>query len=246
MKRLSERRDRVVLRISIRQRRAARLAVVAFGGCIALAACGPVQLGSAAIVGGQRITTSTLTTQVANLSSAYHANAGKVQLGFPASQMPQQVLAWLIRFRVRDQLASREGITVTAGDIQRAVAAISAQAKQSGGASLATLAVENGLPPDLISTGLGRYQAIANALVTRLDGGNPRPTTAQQQALSQQFNRAQCLAAKSLNIKVNPQFGRLDYNQLGIVPAANTLSAPAPGSAPSPASTAKPQFTPPC
>jgi hypothetical protein len=239
------RRDRVVLRISIRQRRAARLAVVALGGCIALAACGPVQLGSAAIVGGQRITTSTLTTQVANLNSAYHA-AGKLQLGFPAAQIPQQVLAWLVRFRVRDQLASREGITVTMGDSQRAVAAVAAQAKQSGGASLASLAVENGLPPDLINTGLGRYLAIQNLLITRLDGGNPRPTTAQQQALSQQFNRAQCLAAKSLDIKINPQFGRLDYSQLGIVPAANTLSAPAPGSAPSPASTAKPEFSPPC
>ncbi len=235
-----------MLRISIRQRRAARLAVVAFGGCIALAACGPVQLGSAAIVGGQRITSSTLTTQVADLNAALHANTGKVQLAFPASQTPQQVLAWLVRFQVRDQLARREGINVTTGDIQRAVAAISAQARQSGGATLTALAVQNGLPPDLISTGLGRYQAIANALVARLDGGNPNPSTAQQQALSQQFNHAQCLAAKSLDIKINPQFGRLDYSQLGIVPAANTLSAPAPGSAPSPSPTAKPQFTPPC
>jgi peptidyl-prolyl cis-trans isomerase SurA len=240
------RRDRAVLRISIRQRRAARLAVAAFGGCIALAACGPVQLGSAAIVGGQRITSSTLTTQVADLTAALHANTGKAQLAFPASQVPQQVLAWLIRFQVRDQLARREGITVTAGDIQRAVAAISAQARQSGGATLTALAVQNGLPPDLITTGLGKYQAIANALVARLDGGNPNPSTAQQQALSQQFNHAQCLAAKSLNIKINPQYGRLDYTQLGIVPAANTLSAPAPGSAPSPSPTAKPQFTPPC
>src|SRR5487761_299050 len=111
------RRDRAVLRISIRPRRAAKLAVVAFGGCIALAACGPVQLGSAAIVGGQRITTSTLTTQVADLNNAFHADGGKVQLAFPASQMPQQVLAWMIRFQVRDQLAGREHITVMTGDI---------------------------------------------------------------------------------------------------------------------------------
>jgi lambda repressor-like predicted transcriptional regulator len=239
------RKDRVVLRISIRPRRAARLAVVAFGGCLALAACGPVQLGSAAIVGGQRITTSTLTTQVADLSNAYHGGGGKLTISFPASQMPQQVLAWLIRFQVRDQLARREGITVTTGDVQRAVAAITAQVQQSGGASLTALAVQNGLPPDLINTGLGRYQAIANALVSRLDGGNTHPTAAQQQALSQQFNRAQCLAAKSLNIKINPQFGRLDYTQLGIVPAANTLSAP--GTAvPTPSPSAQPQFSPPC
>ncbi len=239
------RKDRVVLRISIRHRRAARLAVVAFGGCLALAACGPVQLGSAAIAGGQRITTSTLTTQVADLNRAYHASGGKITLGFPASQMPQQVLAWLIRFQVRDQLARREGITVTTGDIQRAVAAISAQVTQSGGASLTALAVQNGLPPDLINSGLGRYQAIANVLVARLSGGNPHPTAAEQQAVSVQFNHGQCLAAKSLNIKINPQFGRLDYTQLGIVPAANTLSAP--GTAvPSATPSAKPEFSPPC
>ena len=234
-----------MLRISIRHRRAATLAAAAFGGCVALAACGPVQLGSAAIVGGQRITSSTLTTQVADLNSVLLANAHKVQLGFPASQKPQEVLAWLIRFAVRDQLARREGITVTTSEVQSAVNAIAAQAKQSG-TTLTVLAAENGLPPGLVSDGLGRYQAIANALVTRLDGGNPSPSTAQQQALSAQFNHAQCLAAKSLNIKINPQFGRLDYSQLGIVAAANTLSAPAPGSAPTPASSSKPEYSPPC
>jgi SurA N-terminal domain len=243
------RRDRAVLRISIRPRRAARLAVVAFGGCIALAACGPVQLGSAAIVGGQRITTSTLTTQVANLNNAFRADGGKAQLAFPASKMPQQVLAWMIRFRVRDQLASREHVTVTAGDVQRAINALSAQIRQSGGATLPVLAVENGLPPDLIFSGLGRYQAIQNALIARLDGGNPNPSTAEQQALGQQFNHAQCLAAKSLAIRVNPQFGRLDYSTLAIVAGANTLSTPAPGASgpvPSASPSARPEFSPPC
>jgi hypothetical protein len=243
------RRDRAVLRISIRPRGAARLAVVAFGGCIALAACGPVQLGSAAIVGGQRITTSTLTTQVANLNNAFQADGGKAQLAFPTSKMPQQVLAWMIRFRVRDRLASREHVTVTAGDVQRAINALSAQIKQSGGATLPVLAVENGLPPDLIFSGLGRYQAIQNALVARLDGGNPNPSPAEQQALGQQFNHAQCLAAKSLAIRVNPQFGRLDYSTLAIVAGANTLSAPVPGASspvPSASPSAKPEFSPPC
>lgn len=237
-----------MLRILSRQGRAAGLAAVAVSGCLALTACGPVQLGAAAIVGGQRISTSALTSQVADLTRAYHANTGKVQLAFPSSQMPQQVLAWLIRFRVREQLASREHINVTASQVQRAVAAISAQVRQSGGATLTQLAVENGLPPDLISTGLGQYQAIQNALVTRLDGGNPSPSTAEQQALSRQFNHAQCLAAKSLHIRISPQFGRLDYSQLGIVPAANTLSAPEPGASPSASASAsaKPEYSPPC
>jgi hypothetical protein len=236
-----------VARFSIRQTRAAALGAVALGACLALTACGPVQMGAAAIVGGQRITTSTLTTQVANLSGAYQADKGKVQLGFPASQMPQQVLAWLIRFQVRDELATRNGITVTPGDVQRAISAITASAQQSGsGASLAVLAVQNGLPPDLVSSGLGRYQAIADLLVSHLDGGVTPKSTAAQQKLNTQFNRAQCLAAKALSIRVNPQFGRLDYSQLGVVPAAGTLSAPEPGASPSASPTAAPQYSPPC
>jgi hypothetical protein len=243
------RRDRVVLRIPIRHRRAAGLAVAAFGGCIALAACGAVQLGSAAIVGGQRITSSTLATEVSNLNQAYQAGKHKgVRLAFPAAQMPQQVLAWLVRFQVRDELARRAGITVSQGDIQRAIAAIRASASSSGGANLTDLAVENGLPPSLINPDLGRYQAIGNAYIDRLDGGTQPSSATAQQALNQQFNHAQCLAAKNLDIKVNPQYGRLDYNLLDIVPAANRLSAPEPAASPSPSASAsaKPQFTPPC
>jgi peptidyl-prolyl cis-trans isomerase SurA len=239
------RRDHAVLRILIRQRRAARLAVAAIGGCIALAACGPIQMGAAAIVGGQRITTATLTTQVSDLNRTYHASGGKVQLGFPASQMPQQVLAWLIRFRIGDELASREGIIVTPGDIQRAIAAITAQARQSSsGTSLTDLAVANGLPPDLINSGLGRFEAITNALVARLSGGSSPSSTAAQQAVDQEVSHAQCLAAKSLDIKINPQFGRFDYSQLGIVASANTLSAPGPAASPSASPTASPSATP--
>ena len=244
-----------MLRMLIRPRRPARLgratslAVAVCGGCVALAACGPVQMGSAAIVGGHRITTSTLTTEVSNLTDYYNAHRSKVQLAFATSQTPQEVLAWLIRFKVRDELASREGITVSAGEIQRAIDEITSQAAQSGGStSLTDLAVANGLPPNLIGTDLGRYQAIANLLVTRLTGGvNPTSQSAQQ-ALNNEFNHAQCLAAKSLDIKVNPQFGRLDYSQLVIVASPNTLSAPGPGSSPAPAASpsAAPQLSPPC
>lgn len=235
-----------MLRISIRQRRAAGLAVVALGGCIALAACGSSQFGSAAIVGGDRITSSTLATDVSNLNNSYHAN--KVRLAFPATQMPQVVLAWLLRFRIRDELAKREGITVSQGDVQRAISEISSQGKASGIPSLSTLAVQNGLPPNLVNSDLGRYQAIANAFVNRLDHGQTPSSSTAQQALNQAFDHAQCVAAKNLKIRVNPQFGRFDYGQLSVVAPANTLSAPEPGASPSPTASpsAKPQFTPAC
>ena len=213
----------------------------ALAALAALTACGTVQMGSAAIVGNEGISSSQLTNEVNNLQDAYQASNGRVQLQFPKSQTPQVVLGWLLRFRIREQMAARNGVTVTPADSQRARAAIAAQARQSG-VSLADLAVANGLPPNLLPE-LGRWQALQSALVRKLDGGTMPTSQSGLSALSQKFATAQCHAAKSLAIKVNPQFGRLDYNQLAVIPAETKLLAPAAG-APTPSP--KPQLTPPC
>ena len=207
----------------------------------ALAACGPVQAGSAAITGNQAISSATLTNEVANLQNSYKASKGAIQLQFPLAQAPQQVLSWLVRFRIREQMAARNGITVTPAESQRARAAIAAQARQSN-VTLPELAVANGLPPDLLPE-LGRYQAIEAAMVRKLDGGTLPTSQSALHSLSQKFDTIQCHAAKSLAIRVNPQFGRMDYSQLSVIPAALKLSAPQ-GGVPTP--TAKPQLTPPC
>ena len=65
------------------------------------------------------------------------------------------------------------------------------------------------------------------------------------QGLSARFGTAQCRAAKSLAIRVNPQYGALDYSQIAVVPAPNKLAAAA-GASPSPSATAAPQLTPHC
>ena len=193
-----------------------------------LTACGgPVQMGAAAIAGNSGISATTLSDEVASLTAAQQASHGAVQFQFPASRVPQQVLSWLVRFRVRDQLAARRGITVPPGEAQRALAAAQAQARQSG-VSLRDLAVANGLPPDMLPE-LGRYQAIEAEVVRQLDGGTMPSSQSGLQVLSREFNRQQCLAAKSLHITINPQFGQLNYTQLAVVPAASTLSAPAGG-----------------
>jgi hypothetical protein len=222
-----------VLRTSI------AVTAAAIAATCALAACGPVRLGSAAILGNERISATTLGNEVANLQQAYQANKSKIQLQFPLSQAPQQVLAWLVRFKVRDQMAVRNHVAVSDGQSQRALAAIAAQAGATG---IKNLAVANGLPPDLLPD-LGRYEAIQNALVTRMDGGTLPKSTAAQQRLGAALTLRQCRAAKALNIMVNPRFGQLDYSQLSIIPAANALSAPV---TPSPSPSTRPALKPPC
>ena len=207
----------------------------------ALAACGPVKLGSAAITGGQRLTSTTLTDQVTALENAVQAGKGSIQLQFPQSQAPQQVLGWLLRFRIRDELAVRNHVVVTPGESQRALATLARQTGRAG-AAFVQLAVANGIAPDMLPE-LGRYEAIQNDLFIRLNGGTLPRTQAQVQAIAGEFSRRECVAAKSLNIQVNPQFGQLDYATYTVIPAKSPLSAP---SIPSPSPTAKPQLTPPC
>jgi hypothetical protein len=146
---------------------------------------------------------------------------------------------------VRDKMAERNHLTITRSQVQAALAGATAQAKQSG-VTLNELAVANGVPPDQLPE-LGRYVAIQNQLLARLDGGKLPTSSAALQTLGTTFNQYQCRAAKSMGISVNPQFGELDYNQVSVVPAANKLAAagtasPSPSASPS----ASPQLTPAC
>ncbi len=206
-----------------------------------LAGCGPARMGTAAITGGQRITVTTLSDQVTNLKQAYQVGKAKIQLQFPLAQAPQQVLGWLLRFQIRDELAVRNHLVVTTGESQRALTALARQTGRTGPAFV-QLAVANGLAPDMLPD-LGRYEAIQNQEFTRLNGGTLPRTQARIQALSPEFSRRECVAAKSLSIEVNPQFGQLDYGTYSVIPAKSPLSEP---TAPAPSPTAKPQLTPTC
>jgi len=222
------------------------LTAAALAAALTLSACGTVRLGAAAVTNTSRIPTATVTAEVSNLDAAYKADKAKVQLQFPVSQMPQEVLSWLLRFRVRDQMAERNHLTITRGQVQQALASAAAQAKQSG-VTLTQLAVANGVPPDQLPA-LGRYVAIQNQLLARMDGGTLPTASSALQALGTRFATSQCRAAKSLGIQVNPQFGELDYSQVSVIPAPNKLAAD-PGTAspsPSASATSSPQLTPAC
>ena len=214
----------------------------AAGVCgLAVAACGTVHMGAAAIVGNERVSSSSLNNEVSNLNAGYQKYRGQIQLQYSTAQMPQQVLGWIVRFDVRNQLAQREGITVTSSEAQQALASIEASIKQSGeNAPLPAVAVANGLPPDML-TELGQYQAIETKLLDRLDGGKLPSASSAQTALEDKFNKSQCLAAKSLDIQINPQFGELDYSDYSVVAAPTTLSATQ-----TPAAATKVTRNPPC
>jgi SurA-like protein len=223
--------------------RMAAFGIVAVGCAAVVTACAPVKMGAAATVGNQRITLSSVDSQVANLQVA--AKPYGAQVPVTQSQMPDAVLSWLIRFAVRDQMAATAGITVTQSQVQQAVAEISSEAQQAAAAGqipsggVNALLVYNGLPPDLLND-LGRYQAQEIAFVEKNNGGKLPTSQTAITAAQTQVSKADCQASKALNIQVSPQFGRLDYSQFTVVTGAQTLSRPAGAASPAATSGATP------
>jgi hypothetical protein len=209
-------------------RRLIKASAIVVGVGLAMAACSPVKMGAAAIVGNQRITIATLDTEVTNLSRAAAQYPSAVPLN--ASQRTQSTLTWLIRYQITEQLARQQGITVSAAQGQKAlnqaVTQAEASAAQQGltNATQTLILAASGIPPDT-SAELGRYEAISNQYLTVANGGTaPAAGSAAATAAVNKLNQAECQAAKALNIQVNPQFGALDFTQYQIVPAPVTVT----------------------
>ena len=208
-------------------RRLIAVSAAVLGVGLVVTACSPVKFGAAAIVGNQRITVATLDTEVTNLSQTAKLYPDTVQL--TATAETQDTLSWLIRFQINEQLARTEGITISTAQAQTALAQIYSASKseaESEGLSNVTLDLilaANGIPPNL-ATEVGRYQAIETQFVEQVNGGKIPTATAAQTATTAKLERAQCVAAKALQIQISPQFGRLNYSQYAVVTAPSTVS----------------------
>lgn len=218
------------------------VAAVAAAGAMTIAGCGQTRLGAAALYDNQRISSAQLAAQVSNLNAGYQAEKSKLQIQYTTADMPRQVLSWLLRFATSERVAKRTGIKVSPAQAQAQLNAEKVRASQAGD-TLVQAAVLNGLPPDMLPE-LGRWIAIQLKLEAKFDRGVPPKTTAAQQALLLKVNHVQCLAAKSLHIQVNPQYGAYDYNHLLVVQVPNKLAA-VPGGGKSATSPA-PQLAPKC
>ncbi len=209
-------------------RRLVKASAVVLGAGILVTGCSPVKFGAAAITGNERITIATLDTQVTNLNQAVKQYPDTIQMS--SAQETQETLSWLVRFQINDELARQAGITVTTAQAQAALAEIYAAAKSSAEAqglsnvTLDLILAANGIPPDLASE-VGRYQAINNQFIRQVNGGQIPTTTPAQTATTAKLQQAQCEAAKSLAIKINPQFGQLNYTQFQVVSAPNPVAA---------------------
>jgi hypothetical protein len=229
-------------------RRYLKLAAVVLASGIAVAACGTVKMGAAAIVGNQRVSAASLNAQVDNLNTAYRKYKSKVQPSYSQSEMPQRVLGWIVQFRVGDQVAARNNIHVTQRQADKALSdAIDQITQGASGVPRDAVAVYLALPPDMLSD-LGQWVAGQSALLTRLNGGKTTSilSSSVPAGVASQFDKSQCRAAKSLDVQINPQYGALDYSDFSVVSAPSGLSKAAGAPAPVASASPKPVLTAPC
>jgi hypothetical protein len=230
------RRKVVVPRTSIKL----AAAVVAAG--LAASACSSTRMGAAAITNTSRITTGNLTAEVGNLNSAYSRDKGKgVKPQRPTSQETQQVLSWLILFQVYDKMAAQHNISVTPAQQEQQEKNYTDEASSYKMNPAEFWSAYGALPPDLLPQ-FYQAAAIGAALQGQADGGKSPSSAAGKSALQSTLTHDQCLAAKDLNVNVNPQYGEYDYSDFNVVPAPPTLAAdPTPSASGTP-----PVLTPPC
>lgn len=218
-----------------------KMAVAVAATGLAASACSTTQFGAAAVTSNSRISSSQLTAQVTNLNSAYKSDAAKgIKPQRTTAQETQQVLTWLILFKVYDKIATERHIYITPADAQKELNSLTAQAKSNKVTLDEYVSAAGALPPDLVPQ-LGRYFAVLSSLEAQLNGGKPPTSTTQQSKVQASVAHQQCLASKALGVKVNPQYGVWDYSSYSVVPAPPTLAAnPTPSASASPAVTSAP------
>lgn len=210
-----------------------KVAVAAVLAAGALAACQPVKMGSAAIVGDDRITTSSLDQTVQDWSKQFKAspdaNNERQRLGeqplqgselridsVSESQM-RAALTWLVTLQVSDEVAKEQNIAVTPAQIDQMITALGGERR------VAALTLAAGLPVSY-SRDLVSFQIVRTTLLQR-NGADPQNAQSPQNAQAQARSAAVFLqAAKRLKITVNPRYGVYDPSQIAIGPVQLYLS----------------------
>jgi hypothetical protein len=208
------------------------VSVAAAAAVVALTACGPVQMGSAAIVGTQRVSTSALSDDVSKLNNVYQAHPSlQANVQYKPAQMTQLVLMWLVRFKILDDIARRAGVQVSPGEAQATLDRTIREAEQQTARTMSRqeFAMFNAVPPNLAGQ-FGRFEATIEKLAVLYTGAASASSLSpsQQEEFSRRLNAEVAAATRRLDIKINPRFGQLDEKQLIIVATPDRLSKPEP------------------
>ncbi|MFB4296078.1 hypothetical protein [Actinomadura sp. NTSP31] len=214
-----------------------KVAVAAVVAAGALAGCGgQTRVGSAAVVGGDRITVTSLDRTVRDwrgqfkddpIANQIRANSGGLapDLGGQDSETDMQgALSLLVNFRVADRVARRAGVSVPDGLADQTAALMD----QRGGAASITLA--SGLPRSR-ARDLARFIATQTVVMQKFGADLDNAQSPLTQRAAQQWGQLFQQTADGMHIEINPRFGRYDPAKVDIGPVVYKLSSAETGTA---------------
>ncbi|MFG1864385.1 SurA N-terminal domain-containing protein [Microbispora bryophytorum] len=210
-----------------------RVAVALAATGIAVTACGgPVQAGSAAIVGKERITSSELNDEVRALRADLAANKipeGQLQLSF---SLPQTVLLNMTTSRQFQELGRSKGVTATDREVDDIAVA------QGGWDQFNKVLLSNGIPLDE-GRGFVRAVVVRNKLAQQSGAGQDQES--QQAAIQKVIQEAD----STVPVRYSPRYGKFDpqqgfvaddrFGSAGEAPAAEAPAGEAPAGEGAPA-----------
>ena len=185
---------------------AAALAV----GALLLGACGSATPGAAAIVGTERISERQLSDAVANVltSGGRPANTANADL-------TRTVLDRMVKMALVNQVATRAGIVVTQGEIDRVIADYQ---QQAGGADAFNgVLLGQGIAPDQVDAAV-RLNIQARKLSTAISPG------ADVQAADQQLVATLAQYSSIVGTEISPRFGSWNAQTLSVGDRPTDLS----------------------
>ena len=198
--------------ITARRPRIVIAAVAIAAAAIVLTGCANQEAGSAATLGDTRITEDALSTEVQELLAA---------MGQPVTAtdevLPPKMLGRMITVVLVDELAARNDVVVTQGQIDEQLANYEGQAGDR--AAVESLFVEQGVAPSQIES-IVRLNLQAQALGIALDPSG----SAEEQG--QAVADAVIALSTELDTTVSPRYGTWDPATLSIGPLPNDLSTP--------------------
>jgi hypothetical protein len=183
-------------------RRSVAAAVVALLATVSLTACSPDQLGAAAIVDGNVISTD-------SLQSSARAYIAIVPNG-DATQLQQRVLERMILSRVIAKAARENDVRVSTGTVAAQRDKFYATTRNRSGLvkALASQQPPIIIPPGYIDQWV-RDQLLVHKIVVKLAGGeDPSSATATARGSS-----TLSATAKAMKIEINPRYGTWNPNR---------------------------------
>ncbi|MGQ0629424.1 MAG: hypothetical protein ACT4P1_00130 [Sporichthyaceae bacterium] len=197
------------------RRRATTALAVVLTGAAALSACGPNQLGAAAVVDGQRITISEVQDTLRDIRELRE----RFDL---ESALPAEAARLEVERRVLDLVFERAavelGVRVTEGD----VAATRAEERRPP-EEIARLAAENNLSLDSLDE-LFRRLTVEEKIGDRLAAQNAGMP---QEQLALVIGQSLVATAQKMQIRINPRYGTFSVTEGSISPFTFDFLAPA-------------------